>query len=962
MDIEIPLYNSRLIKNYIEYLRTAYPSLDIDSILTYSKLTIYQINDSGFWFTQQNADLLHDILVEKTGDPNISREVGRFASSSKALGTAKQYMIGLMNIASVYLLMEKIYPTLSRGALIKSNRLAINKVEITSKPSINVNEKPYQCENRMGSFEALAKWFTNEFAKVDHPECIHKGDKCCRYIISWKNSPSLLWKRLRNFSFLFCSIISFCFFPFLSIPLWLDLNLSLIIIITVVAMYAGHLEKRELINIIKTQGNAAKDLLDEINIRHENALLIHEIGQAISAIMSIDDLIHRVIVIIERRLSFERGLIMLANKDGASLVYAVSYGYNEEQKSILEQSEFHLNNPSSKGPFVLAFKEQKPFMIDDIGKNIQEFSERSQAIIKTLGVRSLICVPIVYEQRPLGVLAVDNPKIRAPFTQSDLNLLNGVASQLAISIINALSFQRLQESEKKYRDLVENSNSIIMRMNLNGEITFFNEFAQRFFGFTAKDVIGANALGTVFSTNEAGRIDFEELLNFLRNDPNHQLATETETILKNGDKAWITWTHKMIFTEEGQLNEILSIGNDITALKKSAREKQVLEGQLQQAQKMEIIGTLAGGVAHDLNNLLASIIGYPEIMLLDLPKDSPLKKSIVNVKKAGERAAAIVLDLLTLARRGVPIKEVVNLNLTIKEYLNSPEYETLKRFHPNVEVDLNLDANLQNIKGSSVHLSKTLTNLVSNAAEAMPNGGTIWIATINRHVSSQTLVGKDNLPEGNYVILTVTDNGIGISETDKEKIFEPFYTKKNMGRSGTGLGMTVVWGTVKDHKGYIDIQSKVGRGTRFAFYFPASPEALLAINDRLPLEAYMGKGESILVVDDLKDQRELAAQMLQKLNYFVNTMDSGENAVEYLIHHKVDLVLLDMMMDPGIDGLETFRRMRLVNPLQRAIIFSGYSETERVREAEHLGVGAFIGKPFLIEKIGLAVKNELTKH
>ena len=183
-----------------------------------------------------------------------------------------------------------------------------------------------------------------------------------------------------------------------------------------------------------------------------------------------------------------------------------------------------------------------------------------------------------------------------------------------------------------------------------------------------------------------------------------------------------------------------------------------------------------------------------------------------------------------------------------------------------------------------------------------------------------------------------------------------------MGRSGTGLGMTVVWGTVKDHKGYIDIQSKVGRGTRFVLYFPATREVLPKINDQLPLEAYMGKGESILVVDDLKDQRDLTSRMLQKLNYSVNTVDSGEKAVEYLINNKVDLVLLDMMMDPGIDGLETFRRMRLINPAQRAIIFSGYSETERIKEAEQLGVGTFIRKPFLIEKIGLAVKNEIIKH
>jgi CheY-like chemotaxis protein len=243
----------------------------------------------------------------------------------------------------------------------------------------------------------------------------------------------------------------------------------------------------------------------------------------------------------------------------------------------------------------------------------------------------------------------------------------------------------------------------------------------------------------------------------------------------------------------------------------------------------------------------------------------------------------------------------------------------------------------------------------------MPNGGTIWVSTINRYMDTQIL-NNERITEGDYVILTVTDNGIGISEADKEKIFEPFYTKKVMGRSGTGLGMTVVWGAVKDHKGYIDIQSKVGRGTRFVLYFPATREIIVK-NDRvLSIESYMGKGESILVVDDLPDQRDIASRMLHRLNYSVNAVESGEKAVEYLVKNKTDLVLLDMMMDPGIDGLETFKRMLLINPSQRAIIFSGYTETERVKEAEQLGVGAFIKKPFLIERIGMVIRNELNKY
>jgi PAS domain S-box-containing protein len=955
------IYNSRVFKNYIEYITKTYPDLNIDDILKVTGITRYEINDPAHWFTQHHTDRFQEIIIKMTGNAKIARDAGRYGSSSEAFGAAKQYTLGLMSLSSVYLLMEKLYSLMSRGAIIKSKRLAQNKVEIISIPANGVDEKPYQCENRMGSFESLAKWFTNSFAKIEHPECFHKGDKHCRYLISWQKTASLFWKRMRNLSFLIGSAISVITFSFLTLSFWLDLNLLLSIVITVISLYTSHLEKQELSNIIKTQGNAAKDLLDEINIRHENALLIHEVGQAISAIMDISSLTKIVTEIIERRLDFERGLIMLSNKDSTRLVYSASYGYNQEQQELLNKNEFHLDNPDSRGPFILAFKEQKPFMIDDISQKVQEFSKRSQALVQELGVKAMICVPIIYEQMPLGILAVDNPKLKSPFTQSDLNLLTGVASQVAISIVNALSFQRIQESEKKYRDLVENANSIIIRMNLQGEITFFNEFAQRFFGHPVDNILGVNALGSIFPANEAGRIDFEELLNFLRNDPNHQLVTETETILKSGEKAWVAWNHKMIFNEEDQFSEILSIGNDITDLKKSAQEKKLLEDQLQRAQKMEIIGTLAGGVAHDLNNLLAGIIGYPEIILVDLPQNSPLLDPITTIKKSGERAAAIVQDLLTLARRGVQIKETIDLNQTIKEYFNSPEFHKLKQFHSNVEVELNLDPNLLNMKGSPIHLSKTLMNLVSNAAEAMPNGGTIWVSTINRYMDTQIL-NNERITEGDYVILTVTDNGIGISEADKEKIFEPFYTKKVMGRSGTGLGMTVVWGAVKDHKGYIDIQSKVGRGTRFVLYFPATREIIVK-NDRvLSIESYMGKGESILVVDDLPDQRDIASRMLHRLNYSVNAVESGEKAVEYLVKNKTDLVLLDMMMDPGIDGLETFKRMLLINPSQRAIIFSGYTETERVKEAEQLGVGAFIKKPFLIERIGMVIRNELNKY
>ena len=403
---------------------------------------------------------------------------------------------------------------------------------------------------------------------------------------------------------------------------------------------------------------------------------------------------------------------------------------------------------------------------------------------------------------------------------------------------------------------------------------------------------------------------------------------------------------------------ILATIRDITELKQAGRAKEKLEAQLQRAQKMEALGTLAGGVAHDLNNILCGIVGYPDILLMQIPEDSPLKKPIETMQATGKKAAAVVQDLLTLARRGVAVTEIVSLNEIISEYLKSPEFKKLASYHPSLEVEIRLDPNLPYIPGSPVHLAKTVMNLVSNAAEAMPGGGNILIATKN-HYFDRPASGFEEIPAGDYTTLTIADTGVGIPWEDLERIFEPFYTKKVMGKSGTGLGMAVVWGTVKDHNGYIDLQSKKGQGTTFTLYFPVTKKKPVVDQNSLPLSAYRGKGESILIVDDVHEQREVAYNILTKLGYSVTTKASGEEAVDYLNNHSVALIVLDMIMDPGIDGLETYKRIIKKHPGQKAIIASGFSETDSVRQARKLGAGQYVRKPYTLETIGVAVRREL---
>ncbi|OPX41261.1 MAG: hypothetical protein B1H13_03060 [Desulfobacteraceae bacterium 4484_190.3] len=415
-----------------------------------------------------------------------------------------------------------------------------------------------------------------------------------------------------------------------------------------------------------------------------------------------------------------------------------------------------------------------------------------------------------------------------------------------------------------------------------------------------------------------------------------------------------------MISENSKDLKFVGMYEDITKRKEEKKEKRRLEDRLRQARRMEALGTLAGGVAHDLNNVLGGIVSYPELLLMKLPEDSPLRKPISTIQKSGEKAAAIVQDMLTLARRGVITTEVVKLNDIVSEYFKTPEYEKLKSFHPHVKIETNLEESLLNIMGSPVHLSKTVMNVISNAAEAMPDGGRIIVSTQNQYIS-EPVKGYDDIKEGDYVTLTVSDTGIGIPAEDMEKIFEPFYTKKVMGRSGTGLGMTVVWGTVKDHNGYIDVESAEGKGTTFTFYFPVTREESAKDKSLITIEDYMGNGESVLIVDDIEEQRELASVMLKKLGYSVTSVSSGEEAVEYMKDHSADLLILDMIMNPGIDGLETYKRITKLHPGQKAIIASGFSESERVKQAQKLGAGEYVKKPYLLKKIGAAVRTELAK-
>ncbi len=513
--------------------------------------------------------------------------------------------------------------------------------------------------------------------------------------------------------------------------------------------------------------------------------------------------------------------------------------------------------------------------------------------------------------------------------------------------------EKLVVSENKYRTLFEDSFEP-MSLSHEGKLIDVNPAWMNLHGYSGKsELIGRDIADFVppadrnvsDTYDQDGRKERERMI-------------QIRHLTKSGEPIDVTVNTSTIEYDGKRL--LLSTVRDVTELKRAEEKRKQLEARIQRAEKMETVATLAGGVAHDLNNILSGIVGYPDLILMQLPDQSPLIRPIRIMQETGVKAAKIVEDLLTLTRRGAAHKEVLNLNRIISDYLESPEYRQLMSFNRKAKITLDLDGDLFNLTGSSLHLSKVLMNLISNAAEAMPDGGTIGITTANRYVDRE-LEGFEKVPEGEYCILSVTDTGVGISEDDREKIFEPFYSKKKMGRSGTGLGMAVIWGAMRDHRGFIHLDSKLGQGTQIKLFFPATRENISA-EGAVPLISKLnGAGERILIVDDIKEQRDIATEMLAGLGYAVSTVSSGEDAVEYVGKEAPDLVILDMIMDPGMDGLETYRRLKEIQPGLKAIIVSGYSETERVCRAQEIGAGEYVKKPYTLSKIGLAVQKALAR-
>lgn len=566
--------------------------------------------------------------------------------------------------------------------------------------------------------------------------------------------------------------------------------------------------------------------------------------------------------------------------------------------------------------------------------------------------------PLIIKDEVIGVIAVQSYLDSKLYEKQDLQILSAVSDQVALAIDRKRSEDALRNSEERYRILVEGSLQGLAIAQANPlRLSFASRSIETITGYSRDDLKNFKPQQLMELIHPENRKTFFKKFRNQLSGKKLNPMNESRIIHKEKGIRWIELYSSLI--EYKGTPAIHTILLDITERKQAEQALRESEEKLMRSKKMESLGLLAGGVAHDLNNVLSGIVSYPELILLDLPEDSKLRKPIETIMESGNRAAAIVQDLLTIARGVATAKEALSLNNMVRDYLLSPECKKLKQFHSTVTIKTSLDNDLFNVNASHVHIGKVVMNLTSNAVEAIEDSGNVTISTMNRYVD-RLVNGYSEVSIGEYAVLTVSDDGPGISPDNLKKIFEPFYTKKMMGRSGTGLGLAVVWNTMQDHEGYIDVISNESC-TTFELYFPITRDEISNNTLSIPIQEYKGNKETILVVDDMKNQREISCKMLEMLGYNAIAVSSGEEAVEYLKENSVDLVLLDMIMNPGMNGCETYEQIIKIHPGQKAIIISGFTDTDEVKKAQKAGAGQYIKKPVRLEKLGLAVKKELEK-
>ena len=515
---------------------------------------------------------------------------------------------------------------------------------------------------------------------------------------------------------------------------------------------------------------------------------------------------------------------------------------------------------------------------------------------------------------------------------------------------------------------MENANSIILRRDPKGRITFFNKFAQKFFGYTEDEILGKNVVGTIVPETDTSGRDLKAMIEDIGRNPERYTTNENENMRRNGERVWVAWTNKGIINKDGHITEILCIGNDITERKQAEEERKKVQAQLQQAQKMEAIGTLAGGIAHDFNNILSLIIGYTELTLNDLPEGSPSRDNMNTLFQAGERARDLVKQIFAFSRQTEQEQKPVQIHLIVKD--------ALKLLRSSLPATIEIRQNITStgmVLADPTQIHQVIMNLCTNAYHAMREKGGVLEVSLhnvecgmrNADLKKEEKESKIQIPKseidldpGPYIRLTVSDTGHGMEKNVLDRIFEPYYTTKDK-IGGTGMGLAVVHGIVKSYSGAITVYSEPGKGTTFNVFLPRIEEVEV-VAETEEMGPIPTGNERILFVDDEPAIVDIGKGMLEHLGYKVEVRTSPIEALEAFKAKpdKFDIVITDMTM-PQMTGDELAKGLMAIRPDIPIILCTGFSERINEEKAKAMEIRRLVMKPIIQRELAEAVRKAL---
>ncbi|MBI5580863.1 MAG: PAS domain S-box protein [Deltaproteobacteria bacterium] len=513
------------------------------------------------------------------------------------------------------------------------------------------------------------------------------------------------------------------------------------------------------------------------------------------------------------------------------------------------------------------------------------------------------------------------------------------------------SDEALRVSEEKYRNILESIEEGYFETDLRDNLTFFNAPLSRILGFSAAELQGKNTRN--FTTPEAAAATEAALEKVVKTGEAASVA-DYKVIRKDGDPKDLELSVSLIRNAEGRPTGFRGVVRDVSERKRAEVERKKLEGQLQQAQKMEAIGTLAGGIAHDFNNILMGIQGNASLLDLRLESGHAGHEKIQNIEKYVESGTELSRQLLGFARRGKYNVKASDINEIIEKSASM-----FARTRKEIRVHCQLAPEVWTVEVDRGQIEQVLLNLCINAWQAMPDGGDLNLMTENLFLD-ENYVRPYKVKPGCYVKITVADSGVGIDKADMARVFEPFFTTKEMGR-GTGLGLASVYGIVKGHGGHINVYSEKGQGTTFTIYLPASAREVEAEVRRASATVQKGQ-ETVLLVDDEEMIIDVGRGLLSELGYTVMEARSGPEALEVYRQNsgRIDIVIMDMIM-PGMGGGETFDRLKRIDPNVKVLLCSGYSINGQASKIMGRGCEGFIQKPFTLKQLSTKIREILDR-